>query len=431
MPWEFHEGARSWLMPGLVALVMRPATWISATPAFYLGAVWLELAALALLPVWAAWDIGRRFGPDPAICAAFAVAAGLGIAEQGIRVLNEVVAADFFLPGIALLTGPATRRRMVLGGLAMGAAVAFRVHVAPAAALVAVMGCRAHWRSRWLPVVAAGLLPVALLGVLDWATWGFPFASIVDNIDANIVRGWATTYYGASPADWYVAETVRRYGYLLVLLIPFALFGSTRAPALFVAALAIVVVHSAFGHKEYRFIYPALLCAVVLVGLGVGSCVALLTARMRSDPVRAVPLPAALGVVVVASVAASLAPATRATFFGHRNAIAAFAALHADPSVCGIAYADNSVYEYPGYAGLHRDVPFYLWPSLRAAGKTGAANVLLTPVRRPLPDPPPPGVRCFDSAGDSAVCIVEAPGPCQPAPELEIAADPNWSGHSH
>ena len=431
IPWEFHDGARSWLMPGLVALVMRPAAWLSATPSFYLGAVWLEFAALAVFPVWAAWDIGRRLSTEHAVCAAFAVAAGLGIEELGIRTLSEVVAADFFLPAIALLTGPATRRRMVLGGLAMGAAVAFRVHLVPAAALVAILGCRMEWRTRWLPAVAAGLVPVVFLGVLDWATWGVPFASIVNNIAFNVVHGLATTYYGTSPADWYITEIGRRYGYLLVLLVPLILVGAVRTPSLLVAAAAVVLVHTAFGHKEYRFVYPALLCLTALAGLGFGAAVRYAKVRLRDDWTDAALLPAALGVIVVATVGASLAPVTRATFFAHGNGIAAFAALHDDPSVCGIAFADNGVYEYPGYAGLHRQVPFYLWSSLQAAGKTDAANVLLTPVARPLPSPLPPNVRCFDQAGDRAICAVETPRPCQPAPGLDIQSDPRWSGHTH
>ena len=41
-------------------------------------------------------------------------------------------------------------------------------------------------------------------------------------------------------------------------------------PFLIAAAVAIVVVHSGIAHKEYRFIYPAVLLVMVLAGLGIG-----------------------------------------------------------------------------------------------------------------------------------------------------------------
>ena len=44
--------------------------------------------------------------------------------------------------------------------------------------------------------------------------------------------------------------------------------GARRMPVMLVTALAVVAVHSGFAHKEYRFIYPAILLFMVLAAFG-------------------------------------------------------------------------------------------------------------------------------------------------------------------
>ncbi len=44
--------------------------------------------------------------------------------------------------------------------------------------------------------------------------------------------------------------------------------GAWRLPLLLVDAVVILAVHSGIGHKEYRFIYPAIVPLTVLAGVG-------------------------------------------------------------------------------------------------------------------------------------------------------------------
>ena len=48
----------------------------------------------------------------------------------------------------------------------------------------------------------------------------------------------------------------------------FAIIGVVRAPAFALTALLVLGLHSATGHKEYRFIYLALAVAPILIGVG-------------------------------------------------------------------------------------------------------------------------------------------------------------------
>ncbi|MEJ0013285.1 MAG: hypothetical protein WDM94_11825 [Bauldia sp.] len=50
---------------------------------------------------------------------------------------------------------------MLLAGLTLGSAVAFRFHLAPAVAVAVVLGCRLELRERWVPAIAGRLAPIA------------------------------------------------------------------------------------------------------------------------------------------------------------------------------------------------------------------------------------------------------------------------------
>ena len=62
IPWEFAEGVRSYILPGVMAGVFRAAEFVR--PGSYLLATRLVLSLLSLVPVCCSWGILRRFaGP--------------------------------------------------------------------------------------------------------------------------------------------------------------------------------------------------------------------------------------------------------------------------------------------------------------------------------------------------------------------------------
>ena len=73
--WEWRSGVRNWLFPGFLAGVMQLSAPLGPGSTGYVTGVTLALAALGVLPVWAAWRIARRTtGAGPALLAAFACA---------------------------------------------------------------------------------------------------------------------------------------------------------------------------------------------------------------------------------------------------------------------------------------------------------------------------------------------------------------------
>ncbi len=147
------------------------------------------------------------------------------------------------------------------GRLLPRGAFVFRFHLAPALALAALWYCRIDVRQRWLPLLAGASLPLLALGLADWIAWSQPFASVLNNFRANILEG-RSHVYGTSGAGWYVSQLAQQWSFLFPAVLLLAAWGARREPLALITALAIVLVHSVVAHKEYRFIYPALLLVV-------------------------------------------------------------------------------------------------------------------------------------------------------------------------
>ena len=66
----------------------------------------------------------------------------------------------------------------------------------------------------------------------------------------------------------YIGWEAVAWGLFGVVIVLSALYGALRLPLLFWMAAAILVVHSAFSHKEYRYFSPALPLIMTLAGVG-------------------------------------------------------------------------------------------------------------------------------------------------------------------
>ena len=130
-------------------------------------------------------------------------------------------------------------------------------------AVIAVGGIRqrAHYRA-----LLWGLaLPIVLSGLLDWITWGWPFHSTIMYI---YYQSKVSSVAGLNPVYSYIGWEAVAWGLFGVVIVLSALYGALRLPLLFWVAATIFVVHSLVGHKEYRYISPALPLIMTLAGVG-------------------------------------------------------------------------------------------------------------------------------------------------------------------
>lgn len=409
VPWEFHLGARSWLLPGALAGLMWLGDQLRDSPTDYLGAAHLGLAMLAATSILCAFFWGRRwFGFWGGLVAASLPALWPDAVYFGARSLSACAAAPLLVIGLYYLDAPArgfARTRKFVAGLFLGLATAVRLQLAPALALVLLWrGIALARRRTTLRAEAPLLIGIAMAlgaaGLLDALTWRYPFQSFWLYFDYNALYGVAADF-GTQPWYFYLVGLIDHWGWCFPVILALALLGGRRLTLPLTAALVILATHSLVGHKEYRFIYPAILLLLITGGIGLAQLVAWF-GSLSSGSARGAAFAALAGTAVASAVYAA-SPAMQPMWRGNHDLIEAATLVSRLDHVCGIG-AEGT---YGGYAYFHHDVPFY-W--LRHAGdlKRDAPgfDVLLTTKSLPqgFAD-----LRCF---GD--ICVARRAGTCAP-----------------
>lgn len=414
VPWEFREGARSWLLPALLAVPM----WLGDTLAPQTGAY--RLFALALVAALSAssaaigYAWARRHGTHHAVSAAVVLCTWFELVYFGARALGEVAAAAFLIAGVYLCTEREQRsvRHDLVAGLCLAGAFVFRFHLAPALAMAALWRCRADLRGRWLPMLAGAAIPLLALGMADGIAWSEPFASIVNNFRTNILQG-RSHFYGTSGAGWYLIELARHWRYALPAIVLLALWGARREPLPLLVAATIVLAHSLVAHKEYRFIYPALPLVMFCAALGTADLLHRWQARRSGTDAHRAALLVACATWLATSLALAVAPNMRPEWTRARAGIELMSRAGREAR-CGVGLL--AAWSWTGgYSSLHRNLPLYLLDWNRDRWNTQAFDAWILP--QGVLDPRPAGYRLLQCdvqgvAGADALCLWIRQGGC-------------------
>ena len=362
--WEFFYGARSWLVPGAVAGMLKVFDLVGlGEPFWYVGGVKLMFCAVSLLiPVGMYFFAREHFGEVSARVALLAGAFWYELVGFAHKPMTEFVAAALLMVLLVLCVWSSVDRGRTVWLVAFVALLmaAVRLQYAPISfLLLGVFFVRTMKRVHL--VVAAGVFLLAV-GVFDAVTWdGGLFHSYVTNIRFNLIVDQGRA--GESPIYqflwWLLLASVglgavcmvmalrdlRRYGFLLAMIGLVLLF------------------HSVSAHKEYRFVF-----AVVPLWLVIGADV---VARFRGNK-------RVWGLVGVLFAAVSLGgilnalPGQDQVYRGYSKEtgkvgfvrgqdpiFAAYRYLARAPGVLGVWQVDRPYFNLPGYYCLHREIPFY------------------------------------------------------------------------
>jgi phosphatidylinositol glycan class B len=363
--WEWRDGIRSWLLPGVLAGLMSLAGGRDAEPEAYLAliAIVFSLASLSIVAVAAA--AGRRLAGTPGLAIAGAAAAvWYELVYFGPKTLTEAVAADVLVVAVYLATVvaaddmPASRRRRLLALLGFLMALIFwlRFHLAPALPFIAVWACRAQVRDRWLPLIAGTAIPLSALGMTDWLTWGTPFQSVWKNFWVNIVED-CSSGFGTSPFHDYVIEQAGIWRWATIPIVAATCVGARRLPLFAFVAAVIIASMSVVPHKELRFIFPAV--ALVIVLAGVGTAIVIEHWRPQSWPDIPAWLRSGAGILAwsVTSAVIATGGAWPALTSPSPSIIQAETYLHGRPDLCGVGILGFPWWLTSGYTRLQRPVP--------------------------------------------------------------------------
>ena len=427
VPWEFQLGMRSWLLPGAVAGLMEVSRLVGDGPEYYLPVVATGFALLASAPVLCCFLWARRwFGLAGAFAAAALVAIAPELVYFGARTLTETAAAHLLVIGCFLLESgypDSSRRRLFAAGILLGLACLLRIHLAPAVALVMLWKSWGRWRERLPVVVAGGLVAILFGAVLDWLTLGYPLASLWRNFLFNVIDG-VSSDFGTEKWNFYLLGELGLWGSALLFIVAAALLGARVLPVLLAAAVAIVGVHSGVAHKEYRFIYPAVLLIMVLAGLGIAQLTEWAAEWLGRRGVKkhlAGAASAALllgysGVLMLGVWTNPTMAQLRSRVHDNLLAMSFTAKL---PAICGVGLYGAEGRDwvmYGGYSRLHRPLPMY-WPANQAelAAAAPAFDTLLYSVA------PPPALGFETTACFGEICVARRQGSCV---EQSMAAMP-------
>jgi GPI mannosyltransferase 3 len=426
VPWEFQLGIRSWLLPGFVAGLMELARAVRNGPDVYLPVIAVTFAAIGAVPVFCCFQWCRRkFGLAGALIGGATVAMAPELVYFGARTLSEVFAAHLLvLAWYVIDRGHAvgsreSRRRIAAASSLLAVVCLLRVQLAPTVAVVALWSVWDERRVRLVPMLVGGSLVLLLGALFDMATLGSPLASIWRYVLYN-------TYYGVSsgfstePWYYYLLGELGVWGSAAILLIFLVGLGARQMPCLFVAALTTIAVHSGIAHKEYRFIYPAVLMLMVLAGLGLANLAQIGAQWLRRQGLRSGAAVAAATILALASwggVSAKVwtGPALASLRFRLHDELSAVRFVRGISALCGVGlYGKNAWVRYGGYTYLDRPVPMF-WPSDDAELMASAAAFDTLLYDRTERVPPAPlgfkALRCF-----GPICIARRQGGCAARP---------------
>lgn len=426
VPWEFVYGARSWVLPGALASLMILASPFGGGPSYYLPLIGSVLAALGAACALCAFLWGKRFfGVAGGVIAGIFVAVWIDAVYFGPRTLSDSVAAHVLVIGLYAGTPvqpeAVTWRRAAVAGALLSLAASLRVQLLPAIALIGLWGMFTTFSSRRLAFLGSGLSIGLLYGAVDGFTWSYPFESLWRNVVANLYLVDPVTS-GGSPWYWYFSAVLKYWTGLGAAMSALCLIGALRLPQLFVTAGLIAITFSLVGHKEFRYIYPAVLLAVIVSGIGLAQLISWISEALQEKgwarrSAIIVPSAMALAVVVLTQLALANGSERYRELWTHgRDMILASRYVARLDTVCGIGVNRNWA-ETGGYAYLHHAVSLY-WADRngRPDPNSVAFNTVIYDRGKSV------GAGYVEKAcfGDS--CVAQRQGNCSPAPMKDLGS---------
>jgi GPI mannosyltransferase 3 len=376
--WEFVQGARNWTFAGFVAALFEIArSFGSDDSRAYLWLTRLTFSAISVATAFGVYRLARSHGAATvaAACGAALFALAAPMVYFAPRAMSETASALPVVFGFSFASpAQASIRARVLGASLLGLSVLLRLQNGIfCVGLLVILAARRDFRALGQAALTLGIWAV-LFGTLDRLTWGEWFQSAIVYARVNLSPE-VERVMGAASFDYYAHVLWTSMPAAAVFMVCLSVAAVRRAPGLLATTVAFALAHSAFPHKEFRFLLPAipLFCGLAAIGLDE---IQRFSERWIS-PDRALDLKwvaPTLSVALLASAGLSAADFHSLTFrdIGQFNARATASAYDHPGSVnrllllagrqadlCGVKVETAGLEVTGGYSFLHRPVPMY------------------------------------------------------------------------
>jgi hypothetical protein len=212
------------------------------------------------------------------------------------------------------------------------------------------------WSRPSVSLTCGLILGILATGGIDAVTWGTFFQSPIRYFDINILKNVASKF-GVSPWYWYFPIALRIM-FLNSPFIPFLLIiGAACDRRVGFVLLTFVAGHMVIGHKEFRFVWPALPLVFLLIAEGVEAVCGYLNPHRRM---------VFLGLLALSLAVGSAWRTWRIDWNMEpsRSSFIALAAVGAQPDLTGVALYGVPKSFSGNYFYLRRNVPFLVQEQL-------------------------------------------------------------------
>ncbi len=277
--WEFLEGARTWAVPGFVAVWLALCKLFGAdSPSTYIPVVKLVFSALSVLAAAGVYRLARGLGArelESSVAAATWSLCALALYFSH-RAMSENLAAVLLVWGVALvLEENATRQGRITGASLLGLATLARLQSGVVCVVVlGVLLARRSSRREVLEVFGTLVAWALIYGAWDAAAWhslpsakagGFFHSAVVYyrfNIVENRGAGW-----GTAPWPYYFVSLFHTMPGVSLALGLSAVAAFRKGWPVLLTLAAFLALHLFVAHKELRFMLPVMPLACALPAL--------------------------------------------------------------------------------------------------------------------------------------------------------------------
>ncbi len=266
IPWEYRHDVRSWLVPGIMAVLLYPVKLLGLNqPDQYIPAIKVILAFISLAMVLAAYFLGKKLHSSKAgLLAALFTAIWYEMIYFSIHPLSDVWAGYFLIGAVAFGLYDDKNRNIILSAVLTVLAVAVRINLAPAAAAVALLLLIRFDKPARVVYVVIGLISLIAVGIFDWITLGGPFISYINYF------GFDKEFYMAGPfGSAFSTEYILFLGFSSFFLYWVFFIGgflsAKNARFLITVIIILLISHILIPAKEHEIDYRTVFAVIPLV----------------------------------------------------------------------------------------------------------------------------------------------------------------------
>lgn len=289
IPWEFIDGARSWVYPYIVIVIFKIMIFFGASniETILIG-VRLFSGLMSMITVIVAYFFGKKlYSKFIGIIASGFVAIWFDFVFWSTRTMTDSIAMNFFFLAAYLVyciiqkedknTDKIEKKfftkktlQSFFAGVSVGLAFMFKFPVA-AIGLPLFIWIIVHKKWKELAFFTGSIILLVIVqGLIDLATWGSFLHSAITFLDYNIFSGGAVTH-GIDPFGTYAALLVDSYlEYFIIFLLFIIIALQLDKKTLYLGSIVVfyLLIFTLIKHKEYRFILPVMSLLVLLAAKG-------------------------------------------------------------------------------------------------------------------------------------------------------------------